>query len=63
MRPRKKTYDYVKRGLDIAGAALGLLTLSPVIGVVGLVVRSKLGSPVIFKQRRPGKDGQAVGYT
>ena len=58
MRPRKKNYDYVKRGLDIAGAGLGLLILSPVIGVVGLVVRSKLGSPVIFKQPRPGKDGK-----
>lgn len=58
MRQSKKPYDYAKRALDIVGSGLGLLALSPVIGVVGLVVRSKLGSPVIFKQHRPGQDGK-----
>lgn len=57
MRTRKKNSDYVKRALDILGSGLGLMVLSPVLGVVGLVARAKFGSPVIFKQQRPGKDG------
>lgn len=58
MTLRKKNYEFLKRGLDIVGSGLGLVVLSPVIAVVGVVVRNKLGSPVIFKQDRPGKDGQ-----
>lgn len=58
MRKRKKTTDYGKRAFDIVGSGLGLVILSPVIGLVGLAVRSKLGSPIIFKQERPGKNGK-----
>lgn len=58
MSTRKKNSDYLKRAFDIFGSGLGLVALSPVIGVVGLVVRAKLGSPIIFKQDRPGKDGK-----
>lgn len=58
MSSQKKLYDYVKRGIDIIGAGAGLLLLSPVIGAVGLAVYAKLGSPVVFKQRRPGKNGK-----
>lgn len=58
MISHKRTYDYVKRGLDIVGSGIGLIVLSPVIGAVGLAVHSKLGPPVIFKQRRPGKNGK-----
>lgn len=58
MNSHDKTYDYVKRGIDIVGSGLGLVVLSPVIGAVGLAVRAKLGSPIIFKQRRPGKNGK-----
>ena len=49
---------YTKRALDIALSALGLVVLSPVIAVTALMVRCKLGSPVIFCQPRPGKDGK-----
>lgn len=56
MKSHRKNYDYTKRILDIAGAGLGLVVLSPVIAGVSLAVRVKLGSPVIFKQPRPGKD-------
>lgn len=58
MRQRKKTYDYLKRGIDILSAGTGLLVLSPLIGVTALVVKAKLSSPVIFKQDRPGLDGE-----
>jgi len=47
---------YIKRLLDIILSLIVLIVLSPVILVVALLVRIKLGSPVIFKQNRPGKD-------
>lgn len=45
---------YVKRGLDILISGIALLILSPVILVLAILVRRKLGSPVIFQQERPG---------
>ena len=45
---------YIKRIFDIALSGLALIILSPVIAIVALLVRVKLGSPVIFKQDRPG---------
>ena len=47
---------YIKRLLDIIMAAAGLIVLSPVMLVTAFLVRVKLGSPVIFKQKRPGKN-------
>lgn len=58
MKTRRRKYDYIKRGLDIFGAGIGIVVLSPVIGLTALVVRIKLGSPVIFKQERPGLNGE-----
>ena len=49
---------YVKRALDVALSGCALAALSPVMGVTALLVRQKLGSPVIFCQERPGKDEQ-----
>lgn len=47
----------VKRPLDAAISALSLVALSPVLAATAVAVRVKLGSPVIFSQERPGKDG------
>lgn len=47
---------YVKRLLDILISGLALILLSPVLLVVAILVRTKLGSPVIFHQERPGKN-------
>lgn len=47
---------FFKRFLDIIISLLGLIILSPVILIVAILVRIKLGSPIIFKQERPGKD-------
>ena len=49
---------YVKRALDIILAGGALVVLSPVLAVTAVLVRTKLGSPVIFHQDRPGKDGK-----
>ena len=45
---------YFKRLLDFILALLGLIILSPLLLIVAILVRIKLGSPVIFKQPRPG---------
>lgn len=47
---------YIKRILDVVISIMALLVLWPVMLVVAILVRAKLGSPVIFKQQRPGKD-------
>ena len=47
---------YIKRPQDFLCALLALLVLSPVMIVVAILVRMKLGSPVLFTQERPGKD-------
>lgn len=52
---KKSIYEkYIKRLLDIVLSGLALILLSPVIAIVAFLVRVKLGSPVIFKQERPG---------
>ena len=48
----------LKRPLDILITGMGLVPLAPVMGITALLVKMKLGSPVIFKQERPGKDGK-----
>lgn len=48
----------IKRFFDFIASATGLLLLLPVITVIALQIRRKLGSPVLFRQVRPGKDGK-----
>jgi lipopolysaccharide/colanic/teichoic acid biosynthesis glycosyltransferase len=45
---------YFKRLFDIICSFLALIVLSPVLLIIAILVRVKLGSPVIFKQKRPG---------
>lgn len=47
---------FIKRPLDAFLAAGALIVLSPVLLITAILVRIKLGSPVLFKQNRPGKD-------
>ncbi len=57
---RKKGFyeKYIKVPQDVILAMLGFVILCPVFLVVAILVRIKLGSPVIFKQERAGKDGK-----
>lgn len=48
---------WLKRPQDFCCALLALIVLSPVILITAVLVRFKLGSPVIFKQERPGMNG------
>ncbi|WP_054028650.1 sugar transferase [Bacillus sp. FJAT-28004] len=47
----------MKRMFDLAISSLLLIVLSPVIAVTAILVRLKLGSPILFKQQRPGLHG------
>ncbi|MCU6743125.1 sugar transferase [Suilimivivens aceti] len=48
--------NYIKRILDVLLSGTGIVLLSPVYLVLWVLVRSKLGTPVLFKQDRPGKN-------
>lgn len=48
----------IKRLFDLFASFFGLLVLSPIIAIVAWKIRKNLGSPVLFKQVRPGKDGK-----
>ena len=48
----------LKRGLDAAAALAALLLLSPLLLLLALLVRLRLGSPVLFRQTRPGRHGE-----
>lgn len=47
---------FFKRFLDFIFSLIAIILLSPIYLIVAILVRVKLGSPVIFKQERPGKD-------
>ena len=49
---------YVKRPQDFCCALVALVVLSPVLAVTAYLVKKKLGSPVIFRQKRPGLNGK-----
>lgn len=59
MAHRKGFYErFIKRPQDFILSLVALIVLSPVFLVLAILVRSKLGSPVIFKQERPGLNGR-----
>lgn len=47
-----------KRALDVAVAGVGIVVLAPVMLLLALLVRTTLGGPVLFRQRRPGLHGR-----
>ncbi len=51
---KKSSYRLIKRVIDIVGAGVGLVLLSPLMALVALAIRVTMGKPVIFKQVRPG---------
>lgn len=64
IEPRKPKGFYErfgKRALDIICSSIALVGLSPVLLVVAILVRAKLGGPVLFKQVRPGIIDSATG--
>ena len=55
---RRATYDRGKRVVDVGASAVGLLVTLPLQSVVAVLVASRLGRPVLFRQVRPGLDGR-----
>ena len=56
---KKGVYEkYIKRPQDFICGTCGFIVLSPVMLITAILVRTKLGSPIIFKQERPGLDGK-----
>ena len=59
MAHRKGFYErFIKRPQDFILSLVALIVLSPVFLMLAILVRAKLGSPVIFKQERPGLNGR-----
>lgn len=55
MEYKRSFYDkYIKRSIDFVLSLIAIIILSPVLAIVALLVRIKLGGPVLFKQKRPG---------
>jgi len=52
----------MKRIFDVMGSLIALVFLSPVILSVSLIIRWKIGNPVLFIQMRPGKDGKLFKF-
>jgi sugar transferase EpsL len=50
---------FIKRLFDIISSAAGLIAISPLLVILAILVRLKLGSPVLFRQQRPGLGGKA----
>lgn len=57
-KPKVQAYHYVKRGLDVFIAATALVALSPVLLATSIAIKLDSKGPVIFKQKRTGKDGK-----
>ena len=49
---------YIKRQIDFLCALLAIIILSPILFLISVLVRIKLGSPIIFRQERPGLNGE-----
>lgn len=54
----RHVYDRPKRAIDLLGALVLMVITAPVTAIVALLVRQNLGSPVLFRQQRPGRDGE-----
>ncbi|CEO13741.1 sugar transferase [Paraclostridium sordellii] len=48
----------IKRAIDVLSATIGLIVISPIMIIVAILVRIKLGTPILFKQDRVGKNGK-----
>ncbi|WP_304504072.1 sugar transferase [Corallococcus sp. EGB] len=58
MQRQAGTGLFLKRCIDVLAAALGLICVCPVMAVTALFVWLTMGGPVLFRQQRPGRNGQ-----
>nr|WP_240343803.1 sugar transferase [Paenibacillus sp. SYP-B3998] len=55
---RRRQLQWIKRVVDFTAALGAFIVLSPLYVIVAILIRTKLGSPVVFKQQRPGLHGK-----
>ena len=55
---RRRLALVTKRGIDVVGAVIGLVVLSPLLAWVALAVVATMGPPILFRQERPGRHGK-----
>ena len=48
----------LKRGVDLVASSIGLIILSPALAAIAILIRVTMGTPVLFRQLRPGRHGQ-----
>ena len=53
-RNNVNSYRFLKRVIDVMVSGTALLILTPILGLIALLIRLRMGSPVIFRQIRPG---------
>jgi lipopolysaccharide/colanic/teichoic acid biosynthesis glycosyltransferase len=51
-------YDFSKRAIDVLGSAASLILLSPLLLMVGILIRLDSPGPIIYSHKRVGKDGR-----
>lgn len=54
----KTNYTLIRRIADFVGANVGLFIFAPIMITIALTVKHQMGSPILFRQRRPGKNGK-----
>ena len=54
----RRLQEAAKRAMDVLGASAALILTAPVMAGAALAIRLSMGKPVLFRQLRPGKDGQ-----
>lgn len=60
-KPKGIYESFFKRFFDVIASLIAIVCLSPVLLVTAILVRCKLGSPVLFRQKRPGLNGEIFG--
>ena len=57
-KENKTVYNFIKRTIDIIGSLCGLILLSPLLLVIGILIKSDSKGPIIFAQKRVGLNGK-----
>ena len=52
----KPVYDFIKRAIDIVGAVVGLVLLSPFFLIISIAIKATSEGPVVFSHKRVGKN-------
>ncbi|GAA0083788.1 sugar transferase [Clostridium sp. CTA-7] len=57
-KENKTIYNFIKRIIDIIGSLCGLILLSPILIIIGILIKLESKGPIVFTQKRVGKNGK-----